>query len=95
MDFMTAVKTCLTKWSDFNGKAGRAEFWYFFVACFIASLVLGMIPIVGMLTILLIIPQLAVGTRRLHDIGKSGWLQLLLLIPLVGFIILAILWAKK
>ncbi len=35
-----------------------------------------------------LVPSLAVGARRLHDIGRSGWLQLLGLIPLIGAIIL-------
>ena len=41
-----------------------------------------------------ILPQLAVGSRRLHDTGKSGWLQLLILIPCVGIIILIVFWAQ-
>ncbi len=41
-----------------------------------------------------LVPGIAVGTRRLHDSGKSGWWQLLLFIPLVGFIILVIWFAK-
>lgn len=40
MDFMTSVKTCFSKYADFNGKAGRAEFWWFFLFCFIANVVL-------------------------------------------------------
>ena len=40
-------------------------------------------------------PSLAVGSRRLHDIGRSGWWQLLLLIPLVGLIVLIVWWAKE
>lgn len=96
MDFMTSVKTCLSKWSDFSGKAGLAEFWWFFLACILLSFVLGMIPVIGWIaSIALLIPQLAVGARRLHDTGRSGWLQLLLLIPLIGFVILAIFWIQK
>ena len=41
------------------------------------------------------IPSIAVGARRLHDIGKSGWLQLLGIIPIVGLIILIVWWAKE
>lgn len=41
-----------------------------------------------------LIPTLALGTRRLHDTDRSGWLQLLLLIPLVGVIILIVWWAS-
>lgn len=42
-----------------------------------------------------VIPGVAVGTRRLHDTGKTGWLQLLAIIPLVGIIILIVLFAKE
>lgn len=96
MDFMTSVKTCLSKWSDFSGKPGLAEFWWFFLASIILSCVFGFIPVIGwILSIALIVPSLAVGARRLHDTGRSGWLQLLLLIPIIGFIILVFFWIQK
>lgn len=47
MDFITAVKTCLSKYADFNGRARRSEFWYWYLFNFIVGLVLGWIPIVG------------------------------------------------
>lgn len=42
----------------------------------------------------LLLPTLSVGARRLHDIGKSGWWQLLILLPVVGFIILLFFWVR-
>ncbi|WP_443678839.1 DUF805 domain-containing protein [Nocardioides faecalis] len=42
--------------------------------------------------ILLFLPSLAVGARRLHDTGRTGWWQLLLLIPLLGFLVLVVMW---
>ena len=47
------------------------------------------------LAIALAIPLYAAGARRLHDTGKSGWLQLLILIPCAGIIILIVLWAQQ
>ncbi|RZT89216.1 uncharacterized membrane protein YhaH (DUF805 family) [Pseudonocardia sediminis] len=41
-----------------------------------------------------LIPSLAVGARRLHDTGRSGWWQLIAFIPLVGAIILIVFWAS-
>jgi uncharacterized membrane protein YhaH (DUF805 family) len=41
-----------------------------------------------------LLPQLAVGARRLHETGKSGWLQLLLLLPIVGLVVLIIFWVQ-
>ena len=92
---MTAVKTCIVeKFAKFEGRARRSEFWYFYLAMFVAGLVLGFIPVLGWIaSIALMIPQLAVGARRLHDTGRSGWWQLLMLIPLVGSIILIVFWA--
>jgi|GEM_PF-2226462 len=82
MDFMTAVKTCFSKYADFNGRATRSEYWYFFLFQFICGIVLGWIPIVGWLVSLaLLVPQLAVAWRRLHDMGKSGANYLFILIP--------------
>ena len=44
--------------------------------------------------IILILATVAVGARRLHDTGKSGWWQLLYFLPCVGFIVLIIFWAQ-
>ena len=79
------------KYADFNGRARRKEYWWYALFQYIAFLVIGFIPIIGLLAALaLIVPSLAVAVRRLHDIGKSGWNMLLLLIPFVGAILLLI-----
>jgi uncharacterized membrane protein YhaH (DUF805 family) len=91
MDFMQAVRTCLQKkYADFNGRAGRPEFWWFFLAQFLIMVVAGFLgDIVSAIVALgLLVPGLAVGARRMHDIGKSGWFLLLGLIPILGFFIL-------
>ena len=41
-----------------------------------------------------LLPDLAVGARRLHDTGKSGWWQLLLIVPL-GVIVLIVFWVQE
>jgi uncharacterized membrane protein YhaH (DUF805 family)/RNA polymerase subunit RPABC4/transcription elongation factor Spt4 len=83
------------KYCDFNGRARRREYWFYTLFSFLANIVLGWIPVLGWLISLgLILPGLGVAVRRLHDIGKSGWFLLLLLIPLVGPIIL-IVWHTK
>jgi uncharacterized membrane protein YhaH (DUF805 family) len=78
MDFQSAVKTCFQKYVDFNGRATRSEFWWFFLFCFVVSLILGVISnyISWAFSLATILPTLAVGSRRLHDTNKSGWLQL-------------------
>jgi uncharacterized membrane protein YhaH (DUF805 family) len=95
-EIQRAVRACLTKYADFNGRAARPEFWWFVLAQVVVSFILNRVhPVLGMLfSLAVLVPSLAVGSRRLHDLGKSGWLQLLGLIPLVGWIIL-IYWAAQ
>lgn len=95
MDFKQAVITCLRdKYADFKGRAGRAEYWWFFLFQVIVMVILGMVSemIQGVASLALLLPGLGVGARRLHDIGKSGWFQLLWFIPVIGWGIL-IYWA--
>lgn len=95
-DIQKAVRTCLTKYADFNGRAARPEFWWFVLAQLVVALILNMVvPILGgLFSLALLVPSLAAGARRLHDIGKSGWLQLLGLIPVIGWILL-IYWGAQ
>lgn len=85
------------KYADFTGRARRKEFWMFVLFYFIVAIVLGIIDsiigfqLLGMLFSLgSLIPSLAIGARRLHDTGRSGWWQLLYLIPLIGLIIMIV-----
>jgi uncharacterized membrane protein YhaH (DUF805 family) len=48
----------------------------------------------GVFSLALAVPSIAVATRRLHDTGRSGWWQLLALIPLVGLIVLIVFLAQ-
>jgi len=92
---------CLTNYANFSGRARRKEFWFFMLFCVILSIiseaidaVLGTKPLVnGLLNLALLLPSLAVGARRLHDIGRSGWWQLLVLTG-IGAILLIIWWAS-
>jgi uncharacterized membrane protein YhaH (DUF805 family) len=96
MDIKTAVITCLTKYVDFDGRASRSEFWWFFLFQVIVILVLSIVlSVLGTLVSLaLLLPSLGAAVRRLHDIGKSGWWIFIGLIPLIGWLI-AIYWATK
>jgi len=90
MDFVQAVKTCLSKYADFKGRAGRPELWWFALFQVAVSVVLGLVSnsLQGLAALGLLLPAIAVGTRRLHDTGRSGWLQLVWLIPLIGWVLL-------
>jgi uncharacterized membrane protein YhaH (DUF805 family) len=94
MDFTQAIKTCLSKYATFSGRASRPEFWWFVLFTILASAAASLIGerLEGLVSLALLLPSLAVGARRLHDIGKSGWFQLLWLVPVVGWIFL-IYWA--
>ena len=89
------IKLCLTqKYADFNGRARRSEFWYFFLFSFIVSIVgevvdfmLGNQVIGGVLGLAMLVPSLSVGARRLHDLNKSGWWQLIVF-TIVGIFVL-------
>ena len=77
--FQSALET-LRKYADFKGRASREEFWFFVVFVVVANAVSGLVGVIfgfgsllpGLVGLLLLVPQLAVGVRRLHDIGKSG-----------------------
>ena len=105
MDFQTSIKTCFKKYADFSGRASRSEFWWFqlfyFIACIIAVIIDVMLlgytfeddgPIQIIFGVATFLPYIAVGARRLHDINRSGWWQLIAL-TIIGIILLIVWWA--
>ncbi|HQR59857.1 MAG TPA: DUF805 domain-containing protein [Methylophilaceae bacterium] len=97
MNFGDAIKTCFSKYADFSGRAKRPEFWWFVLFLFLVSLVLGLVSNTVSLLFSLgtLIPSLAVGARRLHDTNRSGWWQLIGLIPVIGWIVLIVFCAQE
>lgn len=93
MSFTDAVRTCLTKYATFSGRARRAEYWWFSVVYVIATLVIAgtslaiEVPLLNILLLPFVAPMLTVSVRRLHDTGKSGRRMLIALIPAAGPII--------
>ena len=100
--FITAYKTALSRYVDFSGRTSVGGFWRFVAVNFVVALLLGILSgIVDVFIFLyflyalaVLLPSLAVAIRRLHDTGKSGWMILLGLIPLVGFIILIVFYVQ-
>ena len=74
----------LKKYADFKGRARRSEFWYFTLLSAIISIILIVITdhsefsiVEKIYRLAVIIPSLAVGVRRMHDVNKSGWYYLI------------------
>ena len=97
MQIQEAVETCVTqKYADFNGCATRSEFWWFWLFVVVIEALLGIAykPLSGVVWLAMLVPCLAVGTRRLRDTDRSPWWWLMLLVPLVGWIVLVVFWAQ-
>lgn len=90
MDFMTAVKTCFSKYVTFEGRASRSEYWWFILFILIGQVVLLFVfePLSLIFLLAVLLPNLAVVVRRLHDVDKSGWWYLIFLVPLIGGLLL-------
>ncbi len=84
---------------DFSGRAGRAEYWLFFLANLGVLVVLSILAQIAsvfdklqvLYSLVILLPGLAVSVRRLHDTGRSAWWLLLVLVPLVGAIALVVI----
>ncbi len=95
MNWYTEV---LKKYAVFSGRARRTEYWMFFLINFIITFVLGFVEglfkgpgVLGMVYSLgVLVPSIAVGVRRLHDTGRSGWWLLISFVPLIGAIVLLV-----
>ena len=95
MTFFQSIRVCLIKYADFDGQATRAEFWWFalFVTLVAGALLYLSEPVSNVFLVATLLPLLAVGTRRLHDIGRSGWWWLFALAPIAGIVVLLVMWA--
>jgi len=85
-------KVVTTQYFCFDGRMNKRDFWMFFIPGFI----LGIIPFIGwIIGLALLLPMLGATARRLHDIGKTGWLNILWIIcPPIGPIVLIVLCIK-
>ena len=104
MDIATSIKTCFQKYAIFSGRASRSEFWWFYLFAWMLTIGGSILDFTttgygyGMFyyitSIATFFPAIAAGSRRLHDLNKSGWWQLIM-ITVVGLIPLVIWWATE
>ncbi|MEH6480218.1 MULTISPECIES: DUF805 domain-containing protein [Pseudoalteromonas] len=99
---MEHYMNALRSYADFSGRNRRKAYWMFVLFNFIFSVVcnaidgvLGTMFIGSIYSLALLIPGLSAGARRLHDTGRSGWWQLLWLVPVIGWIVLIVFLAQN
>ncbi len=104
MSFGQAISTVFSKYATFSGRARRREYWWWYLYVTLVFIVASVIDRAAGLTygdlsygggwitsiagLALLLPGLAVGVRRLHDTGRSGWWLLIALVPVVGAVVL-------
>jgi len=104
--FSDAIKTVFSRYATFAGRARRPEFWWFVLFVLGTSLALSFVdfavlgmpdmsPLTNIFSLGILVPNLAVTARRLHDVGRSGWWQLLLFVPIIGLIVIIFWCAQK
>lgn len=95
----SAITICLRKSFDFSGRGSRSEYWLFYASAMFINLILSqdaenhlgksVAEYVGLGTVIVLLTTvLAAGSRRLHDINRSGWWQAFLIIPILPFLFL-------
>ena len=103
VSFGDAVSLGFKNYVKFEGRSTRAEYWWWFL--FVTIVVVGLNVVDGIIgaagilggifQLLVFLPGIALGARRLHDIDKSGWWQLLWIAVLIGWVILIIWYVKQ
>ena len=98
MTFGKSISTCMGKYANFNGRASRPEYWWFYLFTILlswGSLIVDQSGVVsGIVNLALMLPALSAAVRRLHDTNRSGW-WMLIGFTIIGLIPLTIWLASK
>ena len=103
MTFAEAVRSGFDHYVKFDGRASRPAFWWWFlfgilvgIGATIIDAIIGSFGVVsGLAALALLLPNLSVAIRRLHDTDHTGWWVLIGLIPIIGFIVLLIFYLRQ
>jgi len=102
MNFIQAIKSGFSNYVNFSGRAIRSEYWYWVLFTVLGMIVTEIIdyaigtPVTyWIFGLAVLLPGIAVGVRRLHDLDRSGWWLLLSFIPLIGAIVLIVWFCTK
>jgi uncharacterized membrane protein YhaH (DUF805 family) len=92
MDMEQAVTTCFNKYANFEGRASKSEYWWWWLFVLLATIGCSIVSekLADLVILVTFVPSLAVASRRLHDVNRSGWWQLIELIPFIDFIIMVV-----
>jgi uncharacterized membrane protein YhaH (DUF805 family) len=100
VNMQEAVRSVLIQYATFAGRARRSEYWFWVLATSLLSILITIFDmfidtqiIDWVIIVITAVPNFSVGARRLHDINRSGWWQLLFLLPIVGWILLLVWFA--
>jgi uncharacterized membrane protein YhaH (DUF805 family) len=102
MDFITAVKTCFSKYFTIEGRAARSEYWWFYLFTLILTIIANLIDVSMqnilfslIVTLAILAPSICAAIRRMHDKDKSGWWLLILFVPLIGLLYILYLFVTR
>ncbi len=95
-----AYKKYFINYTNFKGRSSRSDYWWVILANFIIGLAFGCLGEFGetlstLYSVITLVPGIALIVRRYHDINKSGWNYLFILIPFVGWIVVLVDFCTK